>query len=45
MAQSRKEHLLAALERERAALISPSVRLRIRNSRLRALVQPTDQTA
>jgi hypothetical protein len=45
MEQSRKGHLLAALERERAAVMSASARLRSGNSRLRALVQSSDQTA
>jgi hypothetical protein len=43
--QSRKGHLLAALERERAALVSASARLRSANSSLLALVQPSDKTA
>ena len=45
MEQSRKGLLLAALERERAALMSVSARLRNGNNGLRALVQASDQTA
>jgi hypothetical protein len=43
--QSRKGYLLAALERERTALISASARLRIGNSRVRALVQRSEREA
>ena len=43
--QSRKGHLLTALERERAALKSASARLRTGSSRLRALAQASDHTA
>jgi hypothetical protein len=43
--QSRMGHLLAALERERAALKSASARMQTGTSRLRVLAHASDRTA
>jgi hypothetical protein len=43
--QSRMGHLLAALERERAALMSASVRMEAGSSRLRVLAEAGDRPA